>query len=487
VQGINSRPDPPPDRPGPAPRDLTASSHEAPVAAAREGTWLAGCCLAAAATLGITLQISDGTLDPTALWGLGATLALCTLGVAASDRGRESARAEQVLALLLGLALLLQLNELWWVRPEHPPRPASLWIHPAFRWALAAEAALAGAVVAVSRRWRRRLLPALLAVHFGLGVWTLHASPAPFIDVFVFQTQGSDALLRGANPYAMTFPNIYRHGFFYGEHVVANGRLLFGFPYPPLSLFLALLARLAAGDPRYAQLTAIVLAAACMAWSRGGRLAAGAAALLLLTPRGFYVLEMAWTEPLLVGLLAATVFCACRFPRALPVMLGLMLCVKQYTVFMVPLIWLLTPLRGRALWRLLVGAATTALVVSLPLALLDPTSFYWSVLELQFHQPFRIDSLSFLAASWSPGHAAPPWWLAFLGAAAAVAFSLWRAPRTPAGFAAATAFVYCVFFALNKQAFANYYYFVVGSLCLAVAVRQRLTAPHAPMAARGRK
>ena len=46
---------------------------------------------------------------------------------------------------------------------------------------------------------------------------------------------------------------------------------------------------------------------------------------------------------------------------------------------------------------------------------------------------------------------------------------LWRAPRSPAGFAAATAVTYVTFFALNKQAFCNYYFFVVGALCCGVA------------------
>ena len=48
--------------------------------------------------------------------------------------------------------------------------------------------------------------------------------------------------------------------------------------------------------------------------------------------------------------------------------------------------------------------------------------------------------------------------------------ALARTPRTPAGFAAATGVTFAVFFALNKQAFANYYYFAIGATVLAVAV-----------------
>ena len=43
-------------------------------------------------------------------------------------------------------------------------------------------------------------------------------------------------------------------------------------------------------------------------------------------------------------------------------------------------------------------------------------------------------------------------------------------PRTPAGFAGGVALVYFAFFAFNKQAFENYYFFVIGALCCAVAL-----------------
>ena len=44
------------------------------------------------------------------------------------------------------------------------------------------------------------------------------------------------------------------------------------------------------------------------------------------------------------------------------------------------------------------------------------------------------------------------------------------APRTAAGFAGSVGLVMLVFFAFSKQAFANYYFFVIGALCCAAAV-----------------
>jgi hypothetical protein len=51
----------------------------------------------------------------------------------------------------------------------------------------------------------------------------------------------------------------------------------------------------------------------------------------------------------------------------------------------------------------------------------------------------------------------------------AALLALARCPRTPAGWALAVAFVYLVFFAFNKQAFCNYYFFPLAALCAAIA------------------
>jgi hypothetical protein len=114
-------------------------------------------------------------------------------------------------------------------------------------------------------------------------------------------------------------------------------------------------------------------------------------------------------------------------------------------------------------------AGVVTAVVSLPLIVCNIPAYVHSAVTLQFQQPFRADALSLSAWWYSHGHAPPPNALAFLAAVAAIALSLWRAPHTPAGFAAAVAVVYYAFLAFNKQAFCNYYFFVVGALCCALA------------------
>src|SRR5690242_4496344 len=101
-------------------------------------------------------------------------------------------------------------------------------------------------------RWRRLWFPALAIAHVAMAAFTVRYAH-PEIDVLTFQRDAARALLAGSNPYALTFPDPYygKPLHFYGEGLAAGGRLLFGFPYPPLSLLLVLPASLA-GDVRYA-------------------------------------------------------------------------------------------------------------------------------------------------------------------------------------------------------------------------------------------
>ena len=111
-------------------------------------------------------------------------------------------------------------------------------------------------------------------------------------------------------------------------------------------------------------------------------------------------------------------------------------------------------------------ALAVALLVTLPFAIWNMSAFWHSVVEVQFLQPSRPDALAYPAWFGMPQVAAVA---GFVALVPALAFVIWRSARTPAGYAGAIALVYLVFFAFNKQAFANYYYMVVGALCIAVA------------------
>ncbi|MDB5301858.1 MAG: hypothetical protein JWO87_3521 [Phycisphaerales bacterium] len=334
------------------------------------------------------------------------------------------------------------------------------------------------------RSMRRLWFPALLLIQSLLGFWMIRSSPSPHIDVWVFQENAPAALLDGENPYAMTFPDIYHstqpgHQQVYGEGLVKNDRLQFGFPYPPLSLVLSTISVKIAQDARYAQAVALTLAGLLIGYARPGQLAKFAAVLLLFTPRVFNVLGRAWTEPFVVLFLAATIFCACwRLRWLLPIAFGLFLASKQYTVLAVPLSFLLVPdfdRRKGASWRtwlvLLLTAGAVAAAVTLPMALPNWHAFWRSLVTVQQQAPFRWDALSYLVwlgLNFDSKYTA--WvWLAFVMVIPAMLLCVWKARRSPAGFATAMAAVYLPFIAFNKQAFCNYYFFVIGCLCCAIA------------------
>jgi len=289
--------------------------------------------------------------------------------------------------------------------------------------------------------------------------------------VHTFHRYAIYALRAGTDPYAITFPDIYRSGAYYGPGLSVEGRLQFGFPYFPLSLLLSLPGQVFFRDPRYAQLIAIELAALFMTFARPRGLGLIAALLYLTTPRIFFVLEQSWTEPFLVLGVSLVVFAACRNSRLTPWLFGAFIALKQYLVFALPAAWLLVeaPRDWRKLVTFLARGAFFGALVTVPFVLWNPAAFWNSVVALQFHQPFRPDALSLLSWWASQGHEPPPSLVAFAVAAAASILALWRLPRTPAGFAMAIAVTFFAFFVFNKQAFCNYYFFVVGALCATVA------------------
>lgn len=426
----------------------------------------------AAVTLGYAIQFGNGARHPDSMVLLTVALVASLLAVVLPDarHARLVQLAERVTLLLLGVGLIGQFIFLVTSSPAVYLRPGRTGFT-FFLTGIAVAAVLAGTGL-TGRPWLGRLrLPLLVGVHAVLGSWIIHSSPNPHIDVYTFHTEAFQALGKGLNPYALTMPNIYGHEEFYGPGLVVNGRLQVGFPYPPFSLMVAGLGHLLGGDYRFANLVAMGLGALLIGSCRPGQWAQIAAVVFLFTPRTFFVLEQGWTDAYVALLVAATVWSACRAPRLLPVALGLLFAVKHYMVLAAPLVVLLYP--GPQPWRetlrTLLKAAAVAAVVTLPFAVLDPVALYNDLMGFQLRQPFRMDALSYL--SWWAARTGerPPSWLGFAVVLPALGLSLWRAPRTPAGFAAAMAMTFTVFFAFSKQAFCNYYYFIIATLCSAIA------------------
>jgi hypothetical protein len=350
--------------------------------------------------------------------------------------------------------------------PGNPPRPRGVLI--AYDLAIAAQVASAVAAVrwARERPWLVGLLLALTAV----AAMLIFLCPPTRIDVLALQQAGARALLSGADPYQMSIPNPYTPEetlAFFGR----ESRVLTHYPYPPLSLLLTALAYRIHPDVRFAYL-ALQLGIGVLLWRlalRSGAPPARAVALLalhLIHPRGLFVVQQAWTEPLLAFSFAALLWFSGR--RGAAGSLAAFLAAKQHSVLLLPLLWR----KGRV-----IGAAGLALAVAgavaltLPFALWHPADFFEDVVLFQLQQPFRMDALSVPAAlAWVtglkvPGAVAP---VVALGAA------LWARPRLPVGalgLALGGAFVYLCFFLAAKQAFVNYYYLVGVMLLLAAALQ----------------
>lgn len=438
--------------------------------------------IVAALSIGFAIHLRDGEYT---VWGLElVTVALmaCVAAVLWPLAPLSRLRRNRGPLRLLAAGIFLQLIALFVSWPGVDlPRTGRIAMLP-FYAGLAAMAAVSVRIMTSPPRLARRLWFPLLLLSFTLlAGWMIASSPRPFIDVWHFQQQGADALLHGKNPYALRFDDIYhstRPGrqHVYGPGLVENDRTTFGFPYPPVSLLLATVGYAIAHDHRFAQAAALTAAAMFIGYGRRSRVAMLSAALLLLSPRTFAVLGRGWTEPFGIMLLAATVFCALRRSILLPVALGLLLSTKQYLVLALPLTCFLLPPGWR--WRdwagLLVKAGLVAAAVTLPLALWNWHEFWKATVTVQELAPFRWDALSYLVWWGFHGHGHVVTRPAFaaitslLAAAGALALAVRRAPRTPAGFAAALSLICLAFFAFNKQAFCNYYYFVIGATCCAI-------------------
>jgi hypothetical protein len=527
----------------------------------------------AAVSLGFAVEANFGQFSPQAIGALAIAL-VAALG-ALLARGTMTHRLANV---LLGIALASQFTLLL-VHIPCATWPASagreLLI---FRGGVALACLLAALATFAPLAIRRCTGPLLLGIHLLLGLLVLRTVPQPGVDVCTFQRESCDALLHRHDPYTINFADPYGPASgFYGATLVKDGRTTFGYPYPPLPLLLAVPGHLL-GDFRLSLLLATTLTGAILMRTRpSSPLSASAAALLLFTPRGFFVLEAGWIEPFVVLLMAGVVFLACRMrtlegreatssrrrapqddrlssdddhpplpvlrerlgvffwwgrhsclswaflpirrkcgcaawqtrvsappihphPRPLPeydstelaevrerkksfrqvrgwlplaIVIGLFLASKQYLVLAAPLLLLLPAFQARSIaWKAWSAAFICGVLMTIPMALCNLPAFVNSVVTLQFHQPFRPDSLSFLVPISRTLGATPPTWISFAVAIAVMTIALRKAPRTPSGFVLATGAVFLAFFAFNKQAFCNYYHFVIGAFCCALAAAE---------------
>jgi hypothetical protein len=423
--------------------------------------------------------------DPVSL-----ALVLASLGVAlAGSCWRRPVRTGAVARLLLPLALgCLLAREVWWLLVEPPsiyrqyaaadPQLRLFHLGVVLLGLLAASYAWTGMPLG---RWR---FPGILAVYALLGGWLLlTATTKPRIDVWHLQQGACTELLRGRNPYAADYPNVYGPGdtrYIGPEMLTKDGRVQ-SFPYPPLSLVLAVPGYLL-GDVRWSLLMAVLGTAALMvATGRRLGLPAGhpaelAAVALLCHPRGLLVLEASWTEPFVALGLAATIWAmAGTRGRVTAGALAAGLAMKQYVFLCLPalccgMVSRRCHNRGRLGWRQVAAAVVLAGLTALPFLLWDPRALWHGLVDFHVYSPPRNDCVSVVAAvNVATGNWLDPR-LGFVAAAVVAAVVLRYGVPGLANATMGSAAIFLAFFAFNKAAHLNYYWLAAVLLALAVVI-----------------
>ena len=312
----------------------------------------------------------------------------------------------------------------------------------------------------------RLVFALLLLAHLLLAFLFVRPGTLPAIDVYSSQADACRSLLRGADPFGATQADVYNareSSLYYAPELVAGGKILEGFQYPPLTLIWALPGYLL-GDVRISYIFAVIVSAWILFALSPDRRGLGIASVFLLSPLTLVVESCSFTEPLVYMTLCATTYAAVKKRWWLPIALGLFLASKQYNLLAVPFIaYFVRPFEWKGYWKLAGLSLATAAATILPFALWNPGALWHDMVLFHLRQPYRFDSLSFAALS--------PW-IMKVGPALVLAFVVWslRARnRVAAMFPAAYAVALLLFFSTSKQAFANYYFLAGQALFLAIA------------------
>lgn len=292
--------------------------------------------------------------------------------------------------------------------------------------------------------------------------------PQRDFDVIQWHQQASEMLREGKNPYLGPF-KIYANpeaaAGIYSPEVLDGDTVLFGFPYPPLSLLTGWPGYLLFGEYRMAMVGAYLLIAILCYRLLPTRTGLVIAASILTSPTTAHILFFCWTETFCVLYLVLAVSTYLWKPRWTAIAFGALLSVKQTMLLLLPVTWLLfrafPPREGLVRWA--GKAALFIAVLVLPFVLWSPREFVFSVGLIQVMQPFRQDSISF-APLLFPNTAAGK---SLAGVMSMTAFGAvmawgwyWDVIRGGlAHWAALAALALASLFIFNKQAFSNYYFF----------------------------
>ena len=422
----------------------------------------------AAVAIALALQISSGMYDRWALAVVSVAAAVAVVGAVWRKR-RPGVGGLRLAEAVLGAGCAAGLICTLFATPTFHADPRAF--QGAFRGLVLTALAVLSAYLYLHLRAsliRARFL-ILLACFAAMAVVVIRASPKPWIDVWEHQQAAADALLRGKNPYSISYRDLYGPRARWVPQQMMQGGRVIGFPYPPLTVLADAPGFAVFGDVRYSLLALALGAAWLMARAVPGTAGELAALLVLFQPRTFLVLEQAWTEPLVLFCFALCAYCIARGYWALGgVALGLLAASKQYTPFLLVPLAVLLPRRA-----LLVAAGAFALSV-VPFAVTDPRGLWRGMVQYHVLSAFRTDSLS-LAAFAVRVLGAGVVQFAHLGLLlGAGVLAVCVRPRLGLAMAsAAAAASWAAVLIWYKQSFCNYWWLCAGLLALAAAFPDR--------------
>jgi hypothetical protein len=218
----------------------------------------------------------------------------------------------------------------------------------------------------------------------------------PQIDVFTWLTEASDFFIKGGNPYLAKFSPMGSQVFGYDP----------GFYYFPGTLFFLMPFRYINLDIRYSLIiTDLVVAFLFYLISLlnyGKRKEAISFALFIYTlPSSFSVIEKSWTEPFILLVYLVSLYLVIKSRNSFAnFVLGLLLTIKQYCIFLVPFLWLHnlknTKEKDKKWFKPLLQTSLVFLLVVAPFFYWNPYKFIDSTYTVFTQLPLRKDSLSFL-------------------------------------------------------------------------------------------
>jgi len=266
----------------------------------------------------------------------------------------------------------------------------------------------------------------------------------PLIDVWIILRDSGNGLLRGLNPYEMRFPD------------VPAGQTDNCFNYLPATFLLTAPAQWLFGDVRWLETGYLFGAAALLGWhARRWPLALLVGAL----PGTLYVVQQAWTEPmLLLGLVAGYVLIERGRANWAIVPIALALATKQHMVLLVPLLafW---PRFG---WRRVLVTFAAAAAVCLPWVIADPVRFRTCTADFFLLTPLLNRSVSAYQLIPAP--------LGTLVVVAVLVLAYWLVVRSRAGFLLGAGVVLAAFNLVNKQTFLNQWVLAAELIVAGLAV-----------------